>query len=262
MENRIDTIHAGALAHLARRIEESDIIRHPCLHLEVPNLLPAAYASELTKRIPARTAFTPLRHRDAMNSRGESTRGELRLADGKLDHLDARDRPFWLGVGRMFGDAGLRCLVQRKLGLQADLVALTSLYQDRTGYRIRPHTDIETKAITMQIYLPPDERWRRYGTTFYRREGERFVAEKRISFVPGQGYLFPVTRDSWHGVEEVDDRALVRNSLMVIFYRRKYLTEGGEINFIDPNVDRVRDAHGVETSKPRVITRPDGLCSG
>lgn len=62
--------------------------------------------------------------------------------------------------------------------------------------------------------------------------------KKRISFTPNNGYAFPVSDCSWHGVEKIDAPNIVRNSLMVVFYHKQYLTEHGDINFYDPNVIR------------------------
>lgn len=226
------------LTHVINKIQQSNLCLEPSLHFEFSNILPSDVYEEVIQRFPLKEHFQPLMHQDAMMKDGGSSRGEIYLNPTGLAKLSPDDREFWLTVGDVFCSDILCKTLQDKLRLDGDLVAKPSLYQDRSGYQIRPHTDIYTKAITMQIYLPIDTKMENYGTTFYSKIEEHFVPAKRISFIPNKGYAFPVSNCSWHGVEKIDAPNVTRNSLMIIFYHQQYLTEAGDINFVDPKVMR------------------------
>lgn len=231
-------MHHHAVNYLISRIEASDLQKFPFNHLEISDIFPSDYFDHMLRSIPSEDGFKPLLHREAITSMGGSTRGELYLEEEALAHLPAVTRNFWLDMGEALRDPSLANALKDKLQVEGDIKAKPLLYQDRSGYRISPHTDISAKAITMQVYMPPDERWKEIGTTFYVRKDDRFDEVKRVPFVPNQSYAFRVSDDSWHGVEPVRIEGVVRSSLMLIFYHEHALTSDGKLNFNDPNVSR------------------------
>ncbi len=231
-------MHKEALDHLIRKIETVEGYDDPFTFVSLSGLFPQSYAEQLREKLPEKHYFAPLMHKDAMTGEGQSTRGELYLEEDKLASLPQDIKDFWLGVGNIMRSDALRSALTAKLGVDPAIRAKPLLYRDESGYKIRPHTDISTKAITMQIYLPPDDRWKKYGTTFYRQKGEQFEQYTTMPFVPNQGYAFAVSDKSWHGVEEITENGVVRASLMVIFYKNEFLTDDGQLNFVDPNVAR------------------------
>ena len=88
------------------------------------------------------------------------------------------------------------------------------------GYRIGIHSDVPTKAITVQFYLPQDDSQRDIGTIFH--EGESGEAAERITkmpFLPASGYAFPVTEtESWHSAAQTTVADGERVSMMVTYY--------------------------------------------
>jgi hypothetical protein len=98
---------------------------------------------------------------------------------------------------------------------------------DRTNYAIGPHTDAPHKAATLLFYLPEDEAFRRFGTSFYApidgafrcRGGphhpfERFRRVKTAEFVPNRLLAFPKSDRCFHGVERVDLPGIDRRLLI------------------------------------------------
>jgi len=52
-----------------------------------------------------------------------------------------------------------------------------------------------------------------------RRNGEAALRTKRLAFLPGAGYAFPVIRHkSWHSVPQTADSDGERNSLMLTYH--------------------------------------------
>lgn len=167
-----------ALNHIIETINKSILLNEPSPHFEFSNILPIDLYTELLERFPSKECFQPLMHQDAMMKDGGSSRGEIYLSHNELSKLDEENKIFWLSIGDIFRSETLRKTLQDKLGLKGSIVAKPSLYQDRSGYQIRPHTDISTKAITMQIYLPNDTTLENYGTTFYSKEESSFIPKK------------------------------------------------------------------------------------
>ena len=88
------------------------------------------------------------------------------------------------------------------------------LLRDQPGYRIGIHSDVATKAITVQYYLPRDESQKHIGTIFHEGEsGDAAERTTRMPFTPSSGYAFPVAlTKSWHSADGE------RVSMMVTYY--------------------------------------------
>jgi hypothetical protein len=98
------------------------------------------------------------------------------------------------------------------------LFPIPILLRDQPGYRIGIHADKNTKAITVQLYLPRDASQRDIGTIFHEAESGP-DAEKltQMPFLPSSGYAFPVSvTKSWHSAASTSDGERV--SVMVTYY--------------------------------------------
>jgi hypothetical protein len=74
-------------------------------------------------------------------------------------------------------------------------------------------------VITVQFYLPQDERATHIGTVFHTRSPDGgFVRARQMQFRPNAGYAFPVAADRWHSVDTLDGSVPERNSLMLTYY--------------------------------------------
>lgn len=94
---------------------------------------------------------------------------------------------------------------------------LVRLLRDTEGFKIAPHCDKPSKAITLQIYLPPDSSQSHLGTSIYKQGHLGFQEVRRVPFIPNYGYAFPMThhdKPSWHGVETVGKLAYPRDSII------------------------------------------------
>jgi len=109
------------------------------------------------------------------------------------------------------------------------------LTRDKKGYRIHPHPDSIKRVITFQIYLPEDNSHSHLGTVLNKPKGKlkpsikkpdyliegyehkkQFKEYKQLDYNRNSGYAFPVSSNSWHSVNEIQEN-YNRNSIMVMY---------------------------------------------
>jgi hypothetical protein len=146
------------------------------------------------------------------------------LAD---DFRDLLMQKFSVGISERFGPGSrLRTEVEARF------------VRDFTNYSIGPHTDTPRKLMSLLFYLPQDERlshagtsvyvpqdpsFRCEGTTWYKFKSFRKVAT--MGFAPNALFAFLKTDRSFHGVEQIADEGIERNSLLYNIYVNKVVTQ-------------------------------------
>ena len=179
---------------------------------------PPSYAA-LLAAMPDRRFYHDLRHRDALRKDGSSTRlrmylyPELRPAPaGRAAQGLAADRPgrFARKELEQAFKRKFRATLEERFGKPAEKIGvypIPILLRDQPGYKICIHSDVPTKAITVQFYLPRDASQRNIGTIFH--EGDRGAKAKKTTqmpFMPATGYAFPVSlTKSWHSAAQTTE---------------------------------------------------------
>lgn len=206
----------NVLSHLCQRLSEVDVSEVPFPHICFVDVFPSYYYAELLRNLPPLKEYKPLAHREAVQQDGSSTRYELRLYGPNKVNLSA----FWLQCANMLASSQLRDVLFEKLGRKTGIKVYPRpvLMRDFFGYYITPHTDTGSKLITVQFYLPVDDRMKGDGTGLCEPIGEERPEVKRIPFLPNSGYAFAVSDRSWHQVARFE--GVQRNSLMLIYYDR------------------------------------------
>ena len=69
---------------------------------------------------------------------------------------------------------------------------------DRTGFWLKPHTDIGVKMFTMFIYLSREADGADWGTDIYRNADDHAF---RLPFHSNQGMIMIPANDTWHGFQ-------------------------------------------------------------
>lgn len=222
-----------ALDHLLATVETAAFSDDPFVHVRLHDAFPESFYAEMLARLPADRSYSELRHADAIQSDGRSTRLQFGFSARELAGLEAPARQFWSEVRAMLMDRRLETALRRALapGLRqrfadkADRVSIRpvlALVRDLDGYRIRVHPDIPQKVVTCQFYLPEDASRPGLGTTFCRRGADGRPHEAMtLPFVPRSGYAFVVTHDSLHEVRRLDLGERPRNSLMLTYYLKE-----------------------------------------
>ena len=102
---------------------------------------------------------------------------------------------------------------------------------DAGGFSIGTHPDNRKKILTFQLYLPQDANEESsvytYGTCLHTPEQHKLrdkidgsaPCEKKMAFVANTAYAFPVTRSSFHSVENVVGKSKgARKTIMLNWY--------------------------------------------
>lgn len=216
---------------LVRAIESADLATEPFEHIYMPTIFRPPFYERLLDAIPGKARFKELRHRDALRDDGSSTRLRMYLYPEHLWSLPPAQRAVWMDVSRALRSTALQDAFKRKFqnaletrfGRSIDMLSfypIPILVCDEPGYRIGIHTDVLSKVITVQFYLPRGLQQRHMGTIFHHgREGEAAARTKTMPFAPGSGYAFAVVqRESWHSVAKTTEADGDRYSIMLTYY--------------------------------------------
>lgn len=234
-------------AALVGRVEATPLETAPFDHVYLEDLFPPDYYRRLLEHLPETRRYREMRHREAMQPDGHSARRKFYLYPEHIVWLPRAQRAFWRELSRVLRSRALqdafkakfRAALEQRFGCGIDRLRfypVPMLLRDLSGYRIGIHGDAQRKAITVQLYLPPDESQAGLGTVFHEgRTGEAADRTKRLPFRPATGYAFPVVRHrSWHSVPRTSDAAGERNSLMLT-----YAVQRGPLEWVAQRIHRL-----------------------
>ncbi len=203
----------------------------PFDHVQLSELFPQSVYQQLLAALPDTRYFHELRHRDAIRPDGSSTRLRLYLYPEQLWRLPAPVRERWLPLARLLSSRELQDVFKRKFrraletrfGRPIDRInffPIPIIVRDLPGYRIGIHSDVMTKGITVQFYLPGDDSQNGIGTIFHEgMTGEAATRTKQMPFLPACGYAFPVqAQESWHSAATTTEADGERRSIMLTYY--------------------------------------------
>jgi len=206
------------------------------LHRELPNEFgfedpfkvicfkpfPEQLYAEIMDNLPGDEYYKPMLHIDAMQKDGsKSSRLVLGLHNDNIMRLPRRQLMFWRELSWALDSPGPAQLFSEYLKVPLPLHAGPLLLRDTSGYRIAPHPDKPTKAITIQAYLAQDDSMRDLGTSFYRKIDDKLEHAVTLAYTPNFAYGFAVSENSWHGTECGTFKGQ-RDSLMLIYYRQPF----------------------------------------
>jgi hypothetical protein len=220
-----------ATPDLVGAVEHTPLRSTPFAHLYLSDVFTPAYYRSLLDRLPTVGSYRDMIHRGAMRADGRSARRKFYLFPEHLALLPAEHRRFWLPLSQALRSRDLedafkrkfREPLERRFGRSIERLRfypVPMLLRDIGGYSIGIHGDSLSKAITVQIYLPPDTSQAHLGTIFHEgRDGEAAARTTKLAFLPASGYAFPVVyHESWHSVAAMSDTDGPRDSLMLSYY--------------------------------------------
>jgi hypothetical protein len=212
-------------------VDRAELRQKPFDHIFMEDVLgPDSYRTLLSS-MPERRFYHYLKHRDALRPDGTSTRLRLYLYPELIARLPANSRRIWGPVARALCSKELELAFKHKFREALEqrfkkpvekigLYPIPILLRDQPGYRIGIHSDVPTKAITVQFYLPSDESQRGIGTLFHEADkGEGADRITQMPVLPASGYAFPVTQTkSWHSAATLAEADGERITMMVTYY--------------------------------------------
>jgi hypothetical protein len=218
--------------HLVDSIERGRSGEAPFYHLRVDRIFPDEIYAAMLREMPTVKDYRALpgrRHENILED-GSATRVKLDLFPEYIRRLSAKQRDIWGVVGRVLCSNQVKSAFVRRLapGLERrfgaefgkiELFPIPVLTRDVPRYKIAPHTDTQWKAITVQLYLPPDETTSHIGTIFHERlpDGSMRNAVK-MPFLPNSGYAFAVGDNTWHSADPVGPEVKVRDSILLTYF--------------------------------------------
>lgn len=216
---------------LVAAVGRAELRTKPFDHVFMEGILSPESYRTLLASMPDQRFYHFLKHRDALRPDGTSTRLRLYLYPEIVARLPAELRRIWAPVARALCSKELELAFKRKFrealeerfkkpAEKVGLYPIPILLRDQPGYRISVHSDVPTKAITVQFYLPSDDSQRGIGTIFHEAaEGKGFDQTTQMPFLPASGYAFPVTQTkSWHSAATVTEADGERITMMVTYY--------------------------------------------
>jgi hypothetical protein len=222
---------ADSEVNVLAAVTASPLQSKPFEYIYMEQVFAPDFYRRMLDALPDTRRYRELKHEDAMQADGHSARRKFYLYPEHLWFLPAKDRAVWRRVSRaMLSDdtqdafkRKFKTVIERRFGRSIDKLWFFPspiLVRDFGGYRIGIHCDSPNKAITVQFYLPRDERQAHLGTVFHDgRDGEAALRTHTLGFRPATGYAFPVVADhSWHSVARTSPEDGVRDSLMLTYY--------------------------------------------
>src|SRR5262249_20482812 len=240
----VRTLIGGVVAN----IEAGRAFEKPFFHLQFDNVFPGDVYAAMIEHMPSSADYRPLPGRNKGNIRedGTSTRVKIDLFPEYTRHLPEPKRTVWDTVGRALCSAEVQTAFMRRLAprltrrfganfAEPGIYPIPVLTRDIPGYRITPHTDTHWKGITVQLYLPPDDKNLHIGTIFHDRLPDGSLPKAtQMRFAANTGYAFAVADNTWHSADPVGAEVTTRDSILLT-----YFVDAGLLRFMRNRAKRV-----------------------
>lgn len=212
---------SSVVNHFIRSIEFGAASKFPYKHVYIQNVFPWDYYDLLVFNLPKDEAYTDRRF---------DNRGICNVAE--LETQFWRDLTKWMASKEVFDAVRGKFsnVIAEMFPGKRDFSVDIRLVRDSSSYKINPHTDIKSKAVSLLIYLPYSRDVAQYGTSIYiakdqrkcdgstRHEFEDFSKVYTAPFLPNSMLGFARTDTSFHGVEPIG--SVTRDVLLYNIYMR------------------------------------------
>jgi hypothetical protein len=223
---------ARLASYFASRVLSAPISEHPFPHLGLEGVFPDDIYYSMVEALPDSSDYRPMhgRSRGLDFADGTHTRVKIDLFPEYLRNLPAHKKAIWQLVGAGLRSQEVLSAFKRRLAAplekrfgsnftNARMFPIPVLTRDIPGYLIPPHTDTHWKGITVQLYLPADQKATDIGTIFHEKQSDgELLKSKQMPFVPNSGYAFAVGTDTWHSADKVREDVRTRDSILLTYY--------------------------------------------
>jgi hypothetical protein len=228
----VDKLTGELSQFIAASIDAARASAEPFHHLVFGRVFPDDVYAAMLRALPQASDYRPMHGRSKGNdlADGTHTRVKIDLFPEYIWHLPAPKRAVWNFVSDALRSREVQAALMRKLapGLKrrfgdgyanVRMFPVPVLTRDIAGYLIRPHTDTHWKAITVQLYLPPDEALTHIGTIFHGRGTDGSLPKHtQMPFAPNTGYAFAVDKDTWHSADPLGPEVKTRDSILLTYF--------------------------------------------
>lgn len=217
------------LAFVAERLRNARVEADPFPHYYIENVLPEHYYNELRSQLPASDLYENLYEVTDLKLDHFRHRYQRDLNEGWTSALPPQLQSFWKSFNDWFlspelAQAFLESFsepLRPRIGERGEWPEVSveaQFIRHRAGYFLGPHSDLYTKLVVVLLYLAPDARAERLGTSLYRpkREGfscpdskhyafEDFIRVKTAPYRPNSLLAFVRSDISFHGLEPLTE---------------------------------------------------------
>lgn len=210
-------------SHVLYSLHNAPLKEWPFPHFFAENVFPPDFYDEIQNFLQSDQKYNSTDYRNRQFAENSEIPG--------LEFM--KDKKFLQHVINLFKEQANEQLGHGKVELYRDI----RLIRDSKEYKIGPHTDAKWKLISLLFYLPPDARYREYGTSFFLpkdptfrcRGGPHYAFQPfdkcfTAPFIPNSCLGFWKTDHSFHGVEPIPIE-IQRDVLLYNVYQKEPFDE-------------------------------------
>ncbi len=230
------------LGFILERLRTANVEAEPFPHYYLEGVLPENYYGELLRNLPSSNVYENLYEVTDLKLDHFRHRYQRDLDDGWTNALPSELQPFWNSFNEWFLSPALAQAVlesfadplRPRIGERSawpEVSVEAQFIRHRAGYFLGPHSDLYTKLVVILLYLAPDDRAARLGTSLYRPKAEGFSCPDskhysfdeftRVKTAPyKQNSLLAFVRSdiSFHGLEPLTEQDVATEGRDLIQY--------------------------------------------
>ena len=230
------------LVHLIERLRSARVEADPFPHYYLEDVFPENYYQELLRHLPGSSVYENLYEVTDLKLDHFRHRYQRDLNEGWTNALPAPLQSFWNSFNQWFLSPELAQAVLESFaeplkprigdrGSWPEVSVEAQFIRHRAGYFLGPHSDLYTKVVVLLVYLAPDARAERLGTSLYRPkvEGfscpdskhypfEDFIRVKTAPYRPNSLLAFVRSDISFHGLERLTEQDVATEGRDLIQY--------------------------------------------
>src|SRR5690349_22392287 len=230
------------LNHFIGRLGGVKVDTDPFPHYYLEQVLPESYYQELLHHLPGSSVYENLYEVTDLKLDHFRHRYQRDLNEGWTNALPPKLQNFWNSFNEWFlsprlAQAFLESFAEplrSRIGEREawpEVSVEAQFIRHRAGYFLGPHSDLYTKLVVVLLYLAPDARAERLGTSLYRprRTGfscpdskhypfEDFIRVKTAPYKPNSLLAFVRSDISFHGLEPLTEADVATEGRDLIQY--------------------------------------------
>ncbi len=233
---------SAPLAFILERLRTANVEADPFPHYYLEGVLPEVYYHQLLRHLPNSDVYENLHEVTDLKLDHFRHRYQRDLNEGWTNVLPPELQPFWNSFNEWFLSPTLAQAVlesfaeplRPRLGDRSawpEVSVEAQFIRHRAGYFLGPHSDLYTKLVVILLYLAPDDRAARLGTSLYRPKAEGFscsdskhysfddfIRVKTAPYKPNSLLAFVRSDISFHGLEPLTEQDVATEGRDLIQY--------------------------------------------
>lgn len=225
---------SSPLNHLTGRLREAKVDTDPFPHFYLEGVFPEEYYAQLLRHLPGSDVYENLYEVTDLKLDHFRHRYQRDMNENWTSALQPELRSFWNSFNEWFLSPQLAQAVLESFLEQGSWPAVSveaQFIRHRAGYFLGPHSDLYTKLVVLLVYLAPDAKAERLGTSLYRPKAagfscpdskhypfEDFIKVKTAPYKPNSLLAFVRSDISFHGLEPLTQQDVAGEGRDVIQY--------------------------------------------